>query len=140
MQPNCGQDLQHPSFRKTAEFTLEKAKKLVRQREAVCKHQQFLASKSSKEAVVEGITKNNFRPQHSRGRQTHRRTPQPSDHCNNATNSTSHYVLIVEKGHILRVLGLQQKQYVKKGHYSSIAMSYTKSVVSYCVRRAPEES
>ena len=42
-----------------SKLTLEKVKKLVRQREAVHKHQQFLTGKSSEGAVVKGITKNN---------------------------------------------------------------------------------
>ena len=62
-----------------SELTLKKAKKLVQQREAVHEHQQFITGKLSSEgAVVEGITKNNARSQHGRGKQTHRRNPQSS--------------------------------------------------------------
>ena len=42
-----------------SELTLEKTKKLVRQKEAVHEHQQFLTGKSSEGAVVEAMTKNN---------------------------------------------------------------------------------
>ena len=42
-----------------SELILEKAKKLVWQKEAVHKHQQFLTSKSREGAVVDAMTKSN---------------------------------------------------------------------------------
>ena len=41
------------------ELTLEKTKKLVRQREAVHEHQQFLSGKSSEGTMVETVSKGN---------------------------------------------------------------------------------
>ena len=57
-----------------SELTLEKAKKLVWQKEAVHKHQQFLTSKSREGAVVDTMTKSK-RSCRGRQNQSFRRPP-----------------------------------------------------------------
>ena len=54
-----------------SKLTLEKAKKLVWQKEAVHEHQQFLSNKSSERlgAVVDAMTKGNSKQRSCRGRQ-----------------------------------------------------------------------
>ena len=110
-----------------SELTLEKAKKLVQQREAVHEHQQFLTGKSSSEgAVVEVITKNTARLQHSRGKQTHRRNPQSSDRPPQQQGQQPNQPSCTRCGkgpHPCSVCPAREAishKCTKKGHYSSV--------------------
>ena len=108
------------------ELTLEKAKKLVRQREVVHEHQQFLSGKSSEGTMVETVSKGNELKQwnrrspggllHSSSRPPQQRRQQVCTHCGRGPHS---YQACPAKEAACH-------RFNKKGHYSS--MCHTKSV------------
>ena len=112
-----------------SELTLEKAKKLVRQKEAVHEHQQFLTSKSREGAVVDAVTKTNSKQRSCRGRQNRSFTRPPTQQsqptnqqvctrCGKGVHSRNTYLAKEAICHKCN----------KKGHYSAVC--HTKAVAT----------
>ena len=109
------------------DLTLEKAKKLVRQREAVHEQQQFLTGKSSEGAAMEAVSKN------TGAKQVNKKPPRgPIQSPNRVRQQRRHQQVCSRCGR-----GAHSRQACpakdaachkcnKKGHYSS--MCFTKSV------------
>ena len=114
-----------------SELILEKAKKLVWQKEAVHEHQQFLSSKSSEvlRAVVDAMTKGNSKQRSCRGRQNRSLSRPPTQQSQPANQQVC---TRCGKGvHSRGTCPTREAVYHKcnkKGHYSAICR--TKAVAA----------
>ena len=116
-----------------SELTLEKAKKLIRQKEVVHEYQQFLSSKSSEGlvAIVDAMTKENSKQRSHRGRQNQSLSRPPTQQSQPANQQVCTWC---GKGvHSHSTCPAREAvchKCNKKGHYSAVCHTKAMAAVS----------